>query len=423
MRISHITRSLRHLDKRYKVVLATTGLYNWAASLPATYLQIYTVQLGANPVELGSLSSIGSVASALAAAPAGALMVRYGMKRTLIVGFLSFTLSALIYALASHWLTLIPATLLSFIAPSLIFPISDMVIVGVTGSGTRATAIGLSRVAWNAFSILAPPIATALVVASGGMTVEGIRPIFFVQFAAALVAILLVAALMENLKLSEPGTGGGQSSSLWRSMRYLFTERRALTWILSMAAQRFSMGISMAFLPLWIVESRGADPYIIGAMNTAGIAALLLLSVPVGALSDRYGCLKVYASIRTLLYLGTLLALLVPTREALIAAGGLGIVGLMYGAGFASFVPFITAFWETPPPELRGAWFTASSILGGLIAAAAPLIGGAFWMAGFRDQLLFLALAIDITGLTVVLAGSTSRAVEGALQASPPQPT
>ncbi|MEM4029672.1 MAG: hypothetical protein QXO02_07250, partial [Thermofilaceae archaeon] len=70
-----------------------------------------------------------------------------------------------------------------------------------------------------------------------------------------------------------------------------------------------------------------------------------------------------------------------------------------------SFIPFITAFWETPPPELRAAWFTASSIIGGLIAAVAPLIGGALWMAGFRDQLLLLALAVDVAGLAVVLLG------------------
>ncbi|MEM0458833.1 MAG: MFS transporter [Thermofilaceae archaeon] len=405
MRLSHLTQPFRGLDKRYKVILAATGLYNWAASLPATYLQIYTVQLGANPVELGSLSSIGSVASALAAAPAGALMAKHGVRRTLLIGFLVFALSAFTYAIASHWLMLIPASLLSFIAPSLIFPISDIVIVGVTGQGSRATAMGLSRVAWNAFSVLAPPVATAIVVAFGGMTVEGIRPIFLVQLAAALIATFIIAAHMEDLRLPEARSEEGRKSSLWRSLRWLFTKRKALAWFVAMSAQRFGMGVSMAFLPLWIVEVRGADPYVIGAMNTAGIAALLLLSLPAGALSDRYGYLRIYAALRTLLYAGTLLALLVPSREALVAAGGLGIVGLMYGAGFASFIPFITAFWETPPPELRAAWFTASSIIGGLIAAVAPLIGGALWMAGFRDQLLLLALAVDVAGLAVVLLG------------------
>jgi len=60
-----ISSFLRRLDRRFKVLLVSIGLYNWSTSLPSQYNQLYAIALGANPIELGSLESIGGVVSSI----------------------------------------------------------------------------------------------------------------------------------------------------------------------------------------------------------------------------------------------------------------------------------------------------------------------------------------------------------------------
>lgn len=393
-------RSLsRGLDKRYRVILLATGAYSWASSLPATYAQLYAAMLGADPIELGFLSSLGSVAGAFAAIPAGWLMARYGTKRMLISGFLAFAASAAMYLAARSWLFLVPASLLSALAPSFIYPLSDIMIVEVTRGGSRTAAMGFSRTVWNVFALAAPPVAAVLVVTFGGLTPEAIRPLFLVQLATAVgTALALAVVLGDSGALSASALNPGLMEVL-KGVRRLLAGRGSSAWMLAMSVQRFSMGMAMAYLPLWLVEARGADPYVIGAMNTAGVAAVLLLSTPVGVVADRLGWLKVFLVTRAFLYLGTILMLLIPAPSALVMAGTLGTFGFMYGVGSLSFIPFITAFWESPQLEHRNLWFAASNLLGGLVGAVAPLVGGIVWHAGYRDLTLLLPLAVDLASL------------------------
>lgn len=387
------------LDKRYRILLLATGVYSWALNLPTTYAQIYAAMLGADPIELGFLSSLGSVTSAFAAIPAGWFIARYGAKKVLILGFLAFAASAGMYSLAASWFFLVPASLLSALALSFIYPLSDIIIVEVTREGSRAAAMGFSRTVWNSFALFAPPLATALVVTFGGLTLEAMRPLFLVQFAAAAGAALALAIVLENSEALNANASSLGLIEVLNSARSLLMKKDSSAWMLAMSAQRFSMSIAMAYLPLWLVEVRGADPYIIGAMNTAGVVAVLLLSAPVGVMADRLGWLKVFLVTRVFLYLGTILMLLIPIPSALVLAGAFGAFGSMYGVGGVSFIPFIAAFWESPQPDHRGLWFTASNTLGGLIGAVAPLVGGIVWDAGYRDLTLLLPLIVDLASL------------------------
>ncbi|MEM3137139.1 MAG: MFS transporter, partial [Thermofilaceae archaeon] len=351
------------------------------------------------PTVMKKLPNMPTVNIAFAAIPAGWFMARYGAKKVLILGFLAFAASAGMYLVAANWLFLVPASLLSALAPSFIYPLSDIIIVEVTREGSRAAAMGFSRTVWNAFALFAPPVATMLVVTFGGLTLEAMRPLFLVQFTAAVGVALALAAVLEN---SETLTANAPSLGLievLNNTRLLLMKKGSFAWMLAMSAQRFSTGIAMAYLPLWLVGVRGADPYIIGAMNTAGVIAVLLLSAPVGVIADRLGWLKVFLVTRTFLYLGTLLMLLIPAPSALVLAGAFGTFGFMYGVGGVSFIPFITAFWESPQPNHRGSWLTASNMLGGLIGAVAPLVGGIVWDAGYRDLTLLLPLFVDLASL------------------------
>jgi len=55
----------------YRVAITRAAASNFLANLTAQYNSIYTVALGADPAQLGTISSIGSGISALISTPVG----------------------------------------------------------------------------------------------------------------------------------------------------------------------------------------------------------------------------------------------------------------------------------------------------------------------------------------------------------------
>ena len=104
-----LRRFFRDLDRRFKILVGAFTLNSWVRRLPMQYRQLYTTALGADPVELGSLSSIGSVVSAVISVPMGWLVDKYGAKRVIALGLALSAVTAGIYAFAIDWWMLIPA--------------------------------------------------------------------------------------------------------------------------------------------------------------------------------------------------------------------------------------------------------------------------------------------------------------------------
>ena len=91
----------------YKVGVTRAAAGNFLANLTAQYDSIYTVALGANPVQLGTISSIGSGISALISTPVGWMVDRYGIKRFYLLGIGLLAGGTLTYALPPNWRAII----------------------------------------------------------------------------------------------------------------------------------------------------------------------------------------------------------------------------------------------------------------------------------------------------------------------------
>ena len=96
----------------YRVAITRSAANNFLVNLTSQYDSIYTVALGADSVELGTINSIGNGISALISSPIGWLMDRYGIKRLYLLGMLFMAGSTLVYALASGWQAIIAAIIL-----------------------------------------------------------------------------------------------------------------------------------------------------------------------------------------------------------------------------------------------------------------------------------------------------------------------
>jgi MFS family permease len=149
------------------------------------------------------------------------------------------------------------------------------------------------------------------------------------------------------------------------------------------------MTVAAPFIPLWKVSVKGATPAIFGMMGTATVIVSLLLQIPVGRVSDKFGRKKAYLLLRPLSYLGTILLILAPSPEYLV------LVGLLEGVSQVSITPFVTMHWEMVPQEKRGRWY---GIEGTMRVAAIPatLLGGLLWQQGFPIAVLLLPIILEL---------------------------
>jgi len=373
-------------------------MYNGANSLTLNYNQLYAVALGANPVELGSLNSIGSMISSVVSVPAGWLIDKYGVKNMLVTGLVLCGLVSTLYGCATSWLTLLPAVMLVQLGFKLIMPLADIVFISTTRVRNRARLMGLSRTVWAIPSLLMPMVAAAIVSLYGGITVQGIRPLYFMQLLIIFVAVALIVFKLKELRVRSAfseTTGRVGGRGFFESFRDLFKGERSLErWIVLMGLWRFEISISMPFVTLWMVYSKDADPYILGLVGTVGLVVSALLQIPIGIMADKIGRKKTFLIIRPLTYLGTIILVVAPNPQMLVLTGPLGALGLMDGFSDLSFIPLITMFWEVVPMKKRGRWFGITGVFD-VLSVPAFLLGGFLWQEGLEELVLILPLIME----------------------------
>jgi MFS family permease len=157
------------------------------------------------------------------------------------------------------------------------------------------------------------------------------------------------------------------------------------------------MNTALAFLPLWIVNVKGADQYIIGSMTTVGMITAMILQVPVGRLSDKIGRKKTFFLLCPFSYAARLLLIFAPSPDYLILAGFIGDNGGSGGSGIGgtSFIPNITMNWEMVSAEKRGRWLGIQSFFG-IFTFPASILGGILWQQGYMIEVLLLPIILEI---------------------------
>ncbi|MEM2960921.1 MAG: MFS transporter, partial [Candidatus Bathyarchaeia archaeon] len=203
---------------------------------------------------------------------------------------------------------------------------------------------------------------------------------------AFLFAAIFVVVMLEPLQVQRSAFQHGlRKANIIQDYKELIKSERWLKyWFIIMLVQRLG-GISMPFIPLWIVQVKGADPFLLGALGTTSALTSLILQIPMGKLADTIGRKKVFLILRPFTYIGTLLLVWAPDPLTLIFAGVLGVMGLMApggggGIGGISFIPFITMYWESFPAEKRGRLQGITGIVD-VASSVASLLGGFLWQS------------------------------------------
>jgi MFS family permease len=215
----------------YRVGIGRAAAYSFLSSLTSPYSAIYTVALGADSVQLGSLSSVGSAVSAAFSAPIGWLMDRYGIKRFYLLAIVLSVAGGLLYAVAQDWRILIITAVLVAVSTRLSSTGCSVICADSVHNRDRVTAQNVCGTLGSIASMIAPLIAAVLVSRFGGMTTEGIRPLYYIQAAGYGLVLVFVAAKLRKPEVAE-GDGAARGRSFVDGFRYVFQGRRDLwRWV------------------------------------------------------------------------------------------------------------------------------------------------------------------------------------------------
>lgn len=203
----------RRQHPNFKTLNVRTTLGTFLGNLTQPYNQIYARELGASPVELGYLSSLGSAFAAALALPAGFLVDRCGRKRLYVIGSASGILTPLFYLVARSWIWIVPAFISSYVMIALRESAFQAMYAGAVRSRDRGRAFGIGSTLAALPVIAAPLVAVQIMGNPERVTTTSVRPLYLIQ----LIGIVLLFAYVVRFLVEE--------SRDWVGLRDAFASR------------------------------------------------------------------------------------------------------------------------------------------------------------------------------------------------------
>ncbi len=378
---------MRAQTRNYKVLLTRSVVATFLRQLVENFTNIYIVELGATPIQLSAVRAVGAGASALVSIPAGWLSDVYSLKKIMILGMALQLISITCYAFAQNWQWIIAAMIFGTLTMTLVFRMQNIIIANSLTDINRATGFAIRTMLRQVLAIFAPTIGGALVHLSGGISIEGIRPLFFIQLVGFTAVSVYVARNLEDIKPTERV----QTNKMIGQFREMLSSGKNLRrFALVQTMGSITMGMSRPFIFVYAAEFKGADSLTIGYMGTCFVIVSMLLAIPIGNLADTRGRKFIIFITRPFYYASNILLVLAPVGAPWVLLLAWGSRGVMMSAN-----AFNTMSMEMVPAEYRGRWTGFVSLFQNLLRVPSILLGGYIY-ENFNPAIVFIVpLIVD----------------------------
>ena len=381
---------MRRQKHNYRVAVARAASSRFLLELTQPYASIYTVALGADSVQLGTVSSIGSAIGSLISAPVGWLADRLGIKTFYLLGVAFLAGEALIFGLARDWRALIAATILASVSMRLTGTGCSVISADSVRNQDRVTAqnvcVTLSAIA----AMLSPLLAAQLVTTFGGITIEGIRPLYYLRFAGYGLVFLFVAIYLTEPRGADVGRRR-EGPGFVAAFRELFQGHVGLPkWIVISSLMSLPMAMTAPFFQLYAHEFKHADQYVLGIMAAAMVVSRLLFGIPLGRVADRIGRKRLIAWLTPLWYLSFLLLIVAQGPVVLVLAASLQTFYMICSGAVSAMTIELVSL------DRQGRWSGMLGLFRGIVAIPAPVIGGLIWRELGAAYVFVVPIAIDL---------------------------
>jgi len=341
-------------------------------SLVSPYLSVYTMGLGASATQLGLVNSAGMAAAGLIAPLVGWIIDQRGVRRVYLVGIAFLAVSYLTYAVAGSWTLAILAMVAYWLGKGLSGQSCSTICGNSIRSEDRATAMSLCEtLAAGVLGMLAPLLGAVLVARFGGVTVSGIRPLFYISLVGTAGTFVMIYALLPNCRWRQARS---EPRHLIRDLVTVLRSGKKLgRWLVIDAIGFLPMGMVIPFAQPFAHDIKGANELILGMMVTAFALTPLALGVVVGRIADRIGRKRVLYVTIPLSWMSSVALILSPHPTVLVLSG------VLLGFFTISAVTAGAMAYELVPKEHMGRWLGLSRLCRMLLGAAAATLAGLIW--------------------------------------------
>jgi MFS family permease len=330
---------------------------------------------------------------ALAALPAGWFIDYYSLKNVFLLGTVLLAASGSLYFAAPDWTWLYAAIIIYYLGSRITCTACTVTCAAELPNEGRATGRGLCRTLASPVAIATPLLAAWLISQFGGISVEGIRPLFAIQ---GLIFVVILLLLLTRLSAARAGNGPDDGRRILSGFVQVFRQGPdVVRLMLVMGLMELPWTVAQPFMPVYVHQVKGGDEFVLGAMAMTSTLVPMLASIPLGRLADRHGRKKLLFAIAPLAYAANLFLIFAPASGP---GGSLCLLtyGLLFGFNSIGMALASSMAAEIMPQEQMGRWIGVVGLFRGLLSVPAPTLGGLIWEHVGPQYVFLAAIGIDV---------------------------
>jgi MFS family permease len=288
--ISKIQRELSFIKGNVLIIIITYSIIQFVNAMHGPFKSLYFRELGASPLLIGLMSSVGFIILALIRIPGAYIADKHGRKKILVTFTYCAALSLLIFAFAPDWRFLVIGTAIFYLS-NIYQPALQAIEADSTPKEKRGMGYSAIQVLPMIPAIISPVVGGYLVERMG--LEQGMRIAFIIAFLGLLTtAILRSLFLEETLKDAEElclnDLASGFKDSLgsiyeaWKTM-----PRRFNHYIVILLFGSVGRLLRDLFLALYAMDVIGVTSLQWSLIGTAQIAVSIIVGLPVGWVVDK----------------------------------------------------------------------------------------------------------------------------------------
>jgi MFS family permease len=290
--LGRVREELGFLRGNLLVLMASYMVFGFTSGLFGPFRSPYIRELGASPLVLGLMTSVGYVILAFIRIPGAYIADRYGRRKVIAVFTFGAALSYAFYVFAWDWRIIMVAVVVSSLS-HIYQPALEAIEADSLPPGKRGVGYSLIWIMPGVPAFLGPMVSGYLVERRG--LIPGMRLVYVVVFACTLI----VAGIRWRFLKETVGEGGGLGhrelvasfgesfGSIREAWRGMGREVRYVTLVYLLIS--FEYPLFDTFYSLFAYDVVGVTGLEWGLISTIGSLSLILVGYPAGRLIDRIG--------------------------------------------------------------------------------------------------------------------------------------
>ena len=389
------------LKGNFLVLVVSYVLSGFASGLNTPFRSPYIEGLGATVVEIGIISSVGALISAVIAIPGAYVADRYGRRNVIVVFTYFVAVGYLIHVFAPSWWFILLGTIVLNLS-RVYLPALQAIEADSLPEEKRGMGYSLINMAPSIFSAISPPIAGIIV--SRYELIPGMRLIYLATSLIILAIALLRTFFLKETLHTQPLELTSMTSHLQdtvTSFKMAVKDMNHDLWSFTLLELIYSFKdpIFFLYISLFVLQEVGITNIEWGYINSFFLPISLLLSLPAGKLVDK-------ADRRTSVAIGYLLS--IPVGIILVYSSGFNLVAVAFILSFMSQTltfPAIHALRaDLIPTDKRGRIIGLISVMKSLVQVPSAILFGWMYQSVSPNSVFLSAVILELCSLGVILS-------------------